>query len=162
MPLPVSTLAAWTSMSKAAVVTSGLFIVRVAFHWSNLPTMETEDFTSNVTELDTGVTSKTGTCAQPNGVSKAVATRQSMIFRMEEVWPLGTAVSTVKNANPAQPFFTRRPTPTCLAITPRSVSPFTKNCTASAISSSPMILTRMRMPVSPSSFLTWSAPFSTK
>ena len=72
MPLPVFTLAAWTSMSKAAVVTSGLFIVRVAFHWSNLPTMETEDFTLNVTELETGVTSKTGTCAQPNGVSKAV------------------------------------------------------------------------------------------
>src|SRR5271163_3237792 len=71
-------------MSKAAVVTSGLVIVRVAFHVSNLPTMETEDFTSNVTELETGVTSKTGTCARPNGVSKAVATRQTIAFRMRK------------------------------------------------------------------------------
>ncbi len=48
------------------------------------------------------------------------------------------------------------------AIIPRSVSPFTKNCMASATSSSPMILTRMRMPVSPSTVFTLPAPASTK
>src|SRR5271163_1491364 len=84
MPLPVFTLAAWTSMSKAAVVTSGLFIVRVAFHWSNLPTIETEDFTLNVTELETGVTSNTGTCARLSGVNTAVATRERMVFRIRK------------------------------------------------------------------------------
>jgi hypothetical protein len=48
------------------------------------------------------------------------------------------------------------------AIIPRSVSPFTKNCMASATSSSPMILTRMRIPVSPSTVFTLPAPASTK
>ena len=45
---------------------------------------------------------------------------------------------------------------------PRSVSPFTKNCMASATSSKPMILTRMRMPVSPSTIRIRPAPASTK
>ncbi len=39
------------------------------------------------------------------------------------------------------------------AITPRSVSPFTKNCAASATSSSPMMRTSIRIPVSPSTRL---------
>lgn len=47
-------------------------------------------------------------------------------------------------------------------IIPRSVSPFTKNCIASATSSNPMILTRMRMPVSPSTVRIRPAPASTK
>jgi hypothetical protein len=48
------------------------------------------------------------------------------------------------------------------AITPRSVSPFTKSCIASATSNSPMILTRIRIPVSPMNALTRPAPASTK
>ena len=51
---------------------------------------------------------------------------------------------------------------TCLAITPRSVNPFTKNCTASATSSSPMIRTRIRIPVSPITRRTRSALASTQ
>jgi len=47
-------------------------------------------------------------------------------------------------------------------ITPRSVNPFTKNCMASATSNSPMILTRMRIPVSPSTVFTLPAPASTR
>src|ERR1700739_4108178 len=47
-------------------------------------------------------------------------------------------------------------------MTPRSVSPFTKNCIARATSSKPMILTRMRMPVSPSTNLTRPAPANTR
>ena len=38
----------------------------------------------------------------------------------------------------------------CRGIIPRSVSPFTKNCIASATSSRPMMRTSIRMPVSPS------------
>jgi hypothetical protein len=45
---------------------------------------------------------------------------------------------------------------------PRSVSPFTKNCIASATSNRPMIRTRMRMPVSPSTDFTLPAPASTQ
>jgi len=47
-------------------------------------------------------------------------------------------------------------------MTPRSVSPFTKNCMASATSNSPMILTRMRIPVSPSTVFTLPAPASAR
>ena len=50
----------------------------------------------------------------------------------------------------------------CFAINPRSVSPFTKYCMASATSRSPMMRTRMRMPVSPMSCRTLPAPASTK
>ena len=44
---------------------------------------------------------------------------------------------------------TNRQVHRCFGITPKSVSPFTKYCIASATSSSPMIRTRIRMPVSP-------------
>jgi len=47
-------------------------------------------------------------------------------------------------------------------ITPRSVSPFTKNCMANATSNKPMILTSMRIPVSPSTVFTLPAPASTR
>jgi len=47
-------------------------------------------------------------------------------------------------------------------ITPRSVRPFTKNCMASATSSSPMILTNIRIPVSPITALTRPAAANTK
>ena len=50
----------------------------------------------------------------------------------------------------------------CLEIMPKSVRPFTKNCMARATSKSPMILTRMRMPVSPRKVRTRLAPASTK
>ncbi len=52
--------------------------------------------------------------------------------------------------------------PYCREMTPRSVSPFTKNCMASATSSSPMIRTRIRIPVSPSTVFTLPAPASTR
>ena len=48
------------------------------------------------------------------------------------------------------------------AMTPRSVRPFTKNCMASATSSRPMMRTRMRIPVSPRTARTRSAPASTQ
>lgn len=48
--------------------------------------------------------------------------------------------------------------PYCFVMTPKSVNPFTKNCTASATSSSPMIRTRIRIPVSPRILRTRSAP----
>ena len=43
-------------------------------------------------------------------------------------------------------------------IRPKSVSPFTKNCIASATSSKPMMRTRIRMPVSPITLRTRPAP----
>ena len=49
----------------------------------------------------------------------------------------------------------------CFGTSPRSVSPFTKYCIASATSSKPMIRTRMRMPVSPSTPRTRAAAAST-
>jgi hypothetical protein len=50
----------------------------------------------------------------------------------------------------------------CRGMTPRSVSPFTKNCMASATSNRPMMRTRIRIPVSPSTARTRPAPASTK
>ena len=47
-------------------------------------------------------------------------------------------------------------------MTPRSVSPFTNNCMASATSNNPIILTRIRIPVSPINALTRPAPASTR
>ena len=49
----------------------------------------------------------------------------------------------------------------CRAITPRSVRPFTKNCTANATSSNPIMRTRILMPVSPKTRRTRSAPLRT-
>ena len=103
MPLPVFTDAAWTLMSKAPEVTSGVAKTSVPSHLSNLPTIETEDFTLKVTELEIGVTEKTGPCAQPNGVSKAVATRQSIIFRMRKSGHWGLQCQLVKMPIRAQP-----------------------------------------------------------
>lgn len=48
------------------------------------------------------------------------------------------------------------------AMIPKSVSPFTKYCIARATSSSPMIRTRIRIPVSPITLLTRPAPASTQ
>jgi hypothetical protein len=50
----------------------------------------------------------------------------------------------------------------CRWMIPRSVRPFTKNCIASATSSKPMILTRIRMPVSPITVRTLPAAASTQ
>ena len=49
----------------------------------------------------------------------------------------------------------------CFEITPRSVSPFTKNCIARATSNNPMMRTRIRIPVSPSTLRTRLAPART-
>jgi len=45
----------------------------VASQLSNLPTIETEDFTLNVIVLEAGVTAKTGACAWTKGISSAAA-----------------------------------------------------------------------------------------
>jgi hypothetical protein len=50
----------------------------------------------------------------------------------------------------------------CRAINPKSVSPLTKNCMARATSKRPMMRTRMRIPVSPSTLRTLPAPASTQ
>jgi len=50
----------------------------------------------------------------------------------------------------------------CFEITPKSVKPFTKNCMARATRSRPMMRTRMRIPVSPITVRTRSAPARTQ
>src|SRR6516165_9957644 len=60
MPLPVSTLSAWILISRTPVDTSGDLKVREASHLSNLPSIATDASTSNLIELSTGVTLKTG------------------------------------------------------------------------------------------------------
>jgi len=53
-------------MSKTAVSTSGDAKVKVAPRLSKVPFIATDVSTSNLTEISTGVISKTGTCAQLN------------------------------------------------------------------------------------------------
>jgi hypothetical protein len=58
--------------------------------------------------------------------------------------------------------FEAGPGPYGREIIPRSVKPLTKNCMASATSSNPIILTRIRIPVSPMNARTRPAPASTQ
>jgi hypothetical protein len=71
------------------VVTSGDWKVSVVSHLSNLPLISMEASTSNLTLLDTGVTSKTGApegawagVVDENKVTAAAAARQIMDIRM--------------------------------------------------------------------------------
>src|SRR4029077_7635578 len=56
-PLPVFTLSAWISMSKTPLLTSVDENFMLAFHLSKVPLMGTDDPTSNLIVLSTGVTS---------------------------------------------------------------------------------------------------------
>src|SRR5689334_14718381 len=59
-------------MSRTAVESSGEVNVRVASHFSNLPTIATDAFTSNFIVLSAGVISKTGaSSAAPTDESAA-------------------------------------------------------------------------------------------
>ena len=77
MPLSVLPLAVWTLMSNTPVVTSGDVNIKVASHLSNLPAMEIDDLTSDVTALEEGVTANTGACAAIEGVEDATAKRNN-------------------------------------------------------------------------------------
>src|ERR1700730_14001661 len=61
--LPVLTLAASISMSKTAVRISFDENFMLAFHFSKLPLIETDESTPNLILLSSGVTSYVGTCA---------------------------------------------------------------------------------------------------
>lgn len=57
MPLPVFTLSAWISMYSSPLRTSVDENFMVAFHFSKVPLMGTDDSTPNLMELSPGVTS---------------------------------------------------------------------------------------------------------
>jgi hypothetical protein len=61
--LPVFRVAAWILTSHTPVETSGEVNVRVASYLSKLPSIATDAFTKNLTELVSGVITKTGACA---------------------------------------------------------------------------------------------------
>jgi len=61
--LPVLTVPASISMSKAALLTSLDENLMLAFHFSKMPLIETEESTPNLILLSVGVTSYVGTCA---------------------------------------------------------------------------------------------------
>src|SRR5215468_947611 len=89
-------------MSKTPVDTSGDLKVREASHLSNLPSIATDASTSNLIELSTGVTLKTGTpspvwawLAHENVIESKMQNRLSLIvgasyFPLNE---LGTSLS---------------------------------------------------------------------
>ena len=82
MPLPVSTLSAWILIVKVPLVSSGEEKVKEASHLSNFPAIVVDDFTWNLIELCTGVTSKIGPCALHCDGSKAEIKRQRIAARM--------------------------------------------------------------------------------
>jgi hypothetical protein len=63
-------------MFKTPVVTSVEVTVKVASHFSNLPSRATDAFTKNLMELSSGVTAKTGTCALLTDGNTADAKKQ--------------------------------------------------------------------------------------
>src|ERR1700685_2489832 len=75
-------------MSKTPEVTSGDLNVRLAVHCENVPLIGTDDSTSNLIELSSGVTSYVGTCARtPDGSIDAanvtrIANRANPLHRL--------------------------------------------------------------------------------
>src|SRR5260370_28513967 len=69
-------------MSKTPVDTSGDVNVRVASNLSKVPFIATDASTSNLTELSTGVISKTGACARLTDGSTVEAKRQRIVSLM--------------------------------------------------------------------------------
>src|SRR5580700_3215921 len=71
-------------MSKTPVESSGEVKVKVASHLSNLPTIATDDSTSNFMVLSACVSSKTGTCARPMDGNAESTNRQMIVNRIAE------------------------------------------------------------------------------
>src|ERR1035441_5538443 len=69
-------------MSKAPVVTSVDVNVRAASHLSKVPSMATDAFTENLTELSSVVILKTGTCARLSDGNTADAKKKKTANRM--------------------------------------------------------------------------------
>src|ERR1700751_3050135 len=69
-------------MSKTPVVTSAEANFRLVVHLSNVPSIATEAFTSNLMLLSSGVIAKTGACARQSGGKRADATTQRIPNRM--------------------------------------------------------------------------------
>src|SRR6516162_7512463 len=82
-------------MSKTPVDTSGDLKVREASHLSNLPSIATDASTSNLIELSTGVTLKTGTpssawawLTQENIIDSKMQNRLSLIMGASPIFLL--------------------------------------------------------------------------